>query len=441
MGSQDGTHAAKLSDKFSRAWPDIADIRQRITVGGAHQEVLMSKMLSGVRVIDLTNILSGPLCSHHMAMLGADVIKVERPVTGDLSRKFGADSRLNAKLMGVSFCAVNAGKKSITLNLKHEEGKDIFKRLVSDADVVMENFLPGTMKSLGLDYEVLKEVNPGLIYCALSGFGQTGPLSHRPTYDQIIQGFCGIMSLTGDPDTAPIRSGYTVCDTMASIMAAFGICAALYRKQKTGKGDMIDVSMLDATLSTMATWIISNYLNARQVPVPRGNENQSASPSGTFRTADGLLNIVNNEEKHFHRLCDAVGLPDLKSDTRFSSRDARLRNREELKTLLEQALQKKSSAEWDRLLDEVSVPAGPILTVPQIVAHPQVENQQLIKRFADVPGVGRDIAVTRIGFRLASGLPDVATPPPQLGQDTVAILNGIGRSSAEIEELRQRGVI
>jgi len=164
---------------------------------------LTSKLLSGVKVIDLTNILSGPLCSHQMVMLGAEVIKIERPGTGDLSRKFGADSALNAKLMGVSFCAVNAGKKSITLNLKDAEGKAILKQLVKDADVVMENFLPGTMKSPGLNYDVLKEVNPGLIYCALSGFGQTGPLSHRPVYDQIIQGFCGIMALTGDAETAP----------------------------------------------------------------------------------------------------------------------------------------------------------------------------------------------------------------------------------------------
>ncbi len=402
---------------------------------------MTSKLLSGVKVIDLTNILSGPLCSHQMVMLGAEVIKIERPGAGDLSRKFGADSALNAKLMGVSFCAVNAGKKSITLNLKDAEGKAILKQLVKDADVVMENFLPGTMKSLGLNYDVLKEISPGLIYCALSGFGQTGPLSHRPVYDQIIQGFCGIMALTGDAETAPVRSGYTVCDTMASMMAAFGICAALYNKQKTGKGEMIDVSMLNASLSTMAAWTISNFMNAGQVPVPRGNDNLSASPSGTFKTSDGLLNIVNNEEKHFHRLCDAIGLPDFKTDTRFSSRDARLRNREELKTLLEQALQKKNATEWDRVLDEVSVPAGRILSVPDIMSHPQIEHQQLVKHFANVPGVGRGIAVTRIDFNLASGVPDVDTPPPQLGQDTEAILKGIGRSTQDIEGLRQRGVV
>lgn len=397
--------------------------------------------LDGVRVLDLTNVISGPLASYQLAMLGAEVIKIEVPGVGDLGRKFGADPALGKKGMGVSFCAINAGKKSLTLNLKHQRGKEVFRRLAKDADVVFENFRPGTMKKLGLDYDALKAINAGLIYCAISGFGQTGPLSQRPTYDQIIQGFCGLMSLTGDPDTAPIRAGYVVCDTMAAITAAFAISAALYRKQKSGNGEMIDVSMLDASLASMASWPISNYLNADRVPLPQGNENPSSSPSGAYRTGDGLLNIVNNEDKHFERLCEVIGMPELKTDPRFAERNTRIANRAQMRAVLEEALQAKGAIEWERLFDAAGVPAGRILTIPEIMAHPQIESRQLIKRFKDVPGAGRDIAVTRVGFRLANGQPDVDAPPPQLGQDNAAVLGSIGYSASEIEELKKDGVV
>ena len=401
----------------------------------------MSLPLDGVRVIDLTNVLAGPLCSYQMAMLGAEVIKIEVPGVGDLARKMGGDPELGRMGMGASYCAANAGKKSITLNLKHVRGKEIFRRLVKDADVVLENFRPGTMKKLGLDYAALKKINAGLIYCAVSGFGQSGPLSQRPTYDQIIQGFCGLMSVTGDPATAPIRAGFVVCDTTAAITAAFAVCAALYRKQKNGAGEMIDVSMLDASLASMGSWVVSNYFNAGQIPLPRGNENPTASPSGTYRTGNGLLNIVNNEDKHYERLCDVIGMPELKTDPRFAERNTRIGNREVLRGILEQALQSKSAAEWERLFDEAGVPAGPILSIPEIMAHPQIESRQLIKRFKNVAGTGRDLAVTRVGFRLAGGQPDVDTPPPRLGQDTAAILGGIGYTASDIDELRRQGVI
>jgi len=397
--------------------------------------------LDGVRVLDLTNVIAGPLASYQLAMLGAEIIKIEVPGVGDLGRKFGADPTLGKKGMGVSFCAINAGKKSLTLNLKHRRGKDIFRRLVKDADVVFENFRPGTMNKLGLDYDALKTLNSGLIYCAVSGFGQSGPLSQRPTYDQIIQGYCGLMSLTGDTSTAPMRAGYVVCDTMAAITAAFAICAALYRKQKCGAGEMIDVAMLDASLASMASWPISNYLNADRVPLPQGNENPTSSPSGTYRTGDGPLNVVNNEDKHFERLCDVIGMPELKTDPRFAERNTRISNRAEMRAVLEEALQSKSAAEWERLFDAAGVPAGRILTIPEIMAHPQIEARRLIKRFKNVPGAGRDIAVTRVGFDLASGQPDVERPPPQLGEDTAAILGSIGYSASDIEELRKQGVV
>jgi crotonobetainyl-CoA:carnitine CoA-transferase CaiB-like acyl-CoA transferase len=397
--------------------------------------------LDKVRVIDLTNVVAGPLASYQLVMLGADVIKVEVPGVGDLARKMGADASLGQKQMGASFLALNAGKKSLTLNLKDARGKEIFKRLVRDADVVLENFRPGTMKKLGLDYPVLKEINPSLVYCAVSGFGQEGPLAQRPSYDQIIQGFCGLMSLTGDEKTAPTRAGYIVCDTMAAITAAFAVCAALYRREKTGEGEMIDVSMLDASLASMASWPVSNYLNAGKVPVPMGNENFTASPSGAFRTGTGLLNIVNNEQKQWERLCDVVGHPEWTTDSRFADRYARLAHRAELRALLEEALQAKSAEDWEELFNEAGVPAGRILNVPDIVQHPQIESRQLIKRFENPPGVGRDVAVPRLGFRLSREQPDVDSPPPTLGRDTDEILDAAGYSAKDIEEFRSARVI
>lgn len=401
----------------------------------------MALPLSTVRVLDLTNVIAGPLCSHHLAMLGAVVIKIEVPGTGDLARKMGADPALGEKLMGASFLALNAGKQSLTLDLKKPRGKEVFLRLARDADVVLENFRPGTMKKLGLDYPALKAVNPSVVYCAVSGFGQAGPLAQRPSYDQIIQGFCGLMSLTGDEHTAPTRAGYVVCDTMAAITAAFAVAAALFRRQKTGEGEMIDVSMLDASLATMAAWPASNFLNAGKAPVPMGNESHSASPSGTYRAADGLFNIVNNEQKQYEALCDVIGRPALKIDARFADRNARLRHRVELRVLLEEALQARSAAEWERLFNDAGVPAGPILTLPEILAHPHVESRGLVKRFGRVDAVGKEVSVTRVGFQLASGQPDVGAAPPRLGQHTDAVLEAAGYTKEEIAVLRRDRVI
>ena len=401
----------------------------------------MSLPLEGVRVIDLTAVISGPLCSYQLAMLGANVVKIEVPGIGDIARRLGPDEALNKKLMGVSFWALNAGKKSITLNLKHERGREILRRLLRDADVVVENYRPGTMKKLGFDYPALKQINPGIVYCAISGFGQEGPLSRRPSYDQIIQGLSGIMSVTGDKRSAPTRAGYVVCDTMVSMAAAFAISSALYRQQKTGKGEMIDASMLDATLATMPAWLTSAYLNAGKVPMPLGNDNPASSPSGTFRTGDGFLNIVCNDNKQYEALCDTIGRPELKTDPRFTERPFRVTNRNELKPLLEEALQAKSAKEWDKLLNDAHVPAGLILTLPEILAHPQIESRELVKRFRNVDGINRDVAVTRLGFRLSEDQPDTDLPPPQLGANTEEVLRGIGYTAQDIAELKQLNVI
>ena len=239
-------------------------------------------LLQAVRVLDLTNVLAGPFCCYQLAQLGAEVIKVELPKTGDLARQLGADAELNRNLMGASFLAQNAGKRSLTLNLKHDEGKEIFRRLAATADVVVENFRPGVMQRLGLGYEELRKSKSHLIYCAISGFGQDGPLKNNPAYDQIIQGLSGVMSVTGDRNSAPLRVGYPVADTVGGITAAFAIAAALFRRERSGQGEFIDVSMLEATIATMG-WAVSNWLIAGVAPQPMGNDNMTASPSGNLQ--------------------------------------------------------------------------------------------------------------------------------------------------------------
>ncbi|HZO45740.1 MAG TPA: CoA transferase, partial [Xanthobacteraceae bacterium] len=221
----------------------------------------MSGLLAGARVLDLTNVLAGPFCCYQLAQLGADVIKVEVPGTGDLARQLGADPELNRRGMGASFLAQNAGKRSITINLKSAKGQDVFRRLVASSDVVVENFRPGVMDRLGLGYGALKAVRNDIIYCAISGFGQDGPLKFNPAYDQIIQGLSGVMSVTGDKTAAPLRVGYPVADTMGGITAAFAIAAALFRRERSGEGELIDVSMLESTVVAMG-WAVSNWLIA-----------------------------------------------------------------------------------------------------------------------------------------------------------------------------------
>ncbi len=397
------------------------------------------KPLSGIRVLDLTNVLAGPFCGHQLAHLGADVIKVEMPHSGDLARNLGLDADLNTKGMGISFLAQNTGKRSITINLKSEAGKQVFRKLVTTAEVVLENFRPGVMDRLGVGYEVLKEVNPRLIYCAISGFGQSGPLRDAPAYDQIIQGMSGTMSITGTPETAPIRVGYPMADTIGGMTAAFAVAAALAEKDRC-ESRFLDVSMLESVMATMG-WVVSNYLMVGQEPAPMGNDNFTASPSGTFRTLDGPINIAANMPYQFEALCQVVGRPELAVDPRFAERQARLDNRAELAALLEDALAARSAEQWTGLLNQAGVPAGPVFSVPEILNHPQIAARDLIATFTDVPGVGRDIRIARTGIKIDGEAPATETPPPLLGQDTDAILGELGYHAHEIAALHEEQAV
>ena len=394
--------------------------------------------LEGIRVLDMTNVLAGPFATLHLALLGAEVIKIENPADGDLARKLGNVPALNKELMGTSFLAQNSNKKSLTLNLKAPEGRDIFKKLVVTADVLVENFRPDVMKRLGLAYPVLAEINPRLVYCAISGFGQTGPDALKPAYDQIIQGLSGVMAINGDERLNPLRAGFPVCDTVGGLNAAFATLAALFHRERTGEGQFIDVALLDSIMPLMG-WVAANLLIGKQQPVLMGNDNFTAAPSGTFVTRDGYINIAANKQEQWEAVADLLGVPELKTDPRFQERDNRKKNRKALTPLLEAKLKEKDTAYWVEALNQNDVPSGAILRLEEALNQPQAQHRQALQPVA-VEDIG-ELRLFGLSAKLEKTPGGIKTPPPRLSAHTSEILGGLGYSQDDIKRLKEARVI
>ncbi|GAB2742944.1 CoA transferase [Salinifilum aidingensis] len=401
---------------------------------------MTSGLLDGVRVLDLTNVLAGPFASYQLGLFGADVVKVEAPGGGDLARQLGADAELNEARLGASFLAQNGGKRSMTLNLKSREGAEVFAGLVRGADVVLENFRPGVLSRLGFDGQRLHELNAKLVCCAISGFGQHGPMADRPAYDQIVQGLSGMMSATGSSGTAPLRAGYPVADTLGGMTAAFAVSAALLRAERTGEGATLDLSMMDTAVTAMG-WAVSNYLIAGVEPRPMGNENATAAPSGTFRTADGFLNIAANKQEQFESLCTEIGRPELVTDPRFAGREERKTNRELLRSELERGLRTGTALHWEQALSARGVPAARVLDVPDVLELEQIAERELVHALPHPAGGGQEVHVLGSGVRVDEQACAPASAPPALGQHTAELLGELGYAQSDIDRLRREGAV
>jgi crotonobetainyl-CoA:carnitine CoA-transferase CaiB-like acyl-CoA transferase len=403
----------------------------------------MAGPLSHIRVLDLSRVLAGPWAGQNMADLGAEVIKVERPEAGDDSRAFGPpwvkDGRGRDTRDSAYFTSANRGKKSITLNIAAPDGQAIVRQLAAASDVLIENYKYGDLARYGLGYEDLRKLNPRLIYCSLTGFGQTGPFRERPGYDFMIQGMGGMMSVTGEPGGTPQRAGVPVADIITGMYASIAICAALAHRAETGIGQHLDLALLDSQIALLA-YQNTNYFATGTPPGRIGNLHPNIVPYQPFRTADGDVIIACGNDNLYRKFCAAAGCSALAEDPRFASNGKRVENRAELTRLLAEVFAKRSTREWVALLDAAGVPNGPINDIAQVFDEPQVKARGI-----------------RIELEHASGgrLPSVASPmrfsdtpleyrraPPLLGEHTEEVLSGLlGKSDTEIAALRTAGII
>lgn len=386
------------------------------------------KPLAGIRVVDLSHAVSGPFCTYQLALLGADVIKVERPRGGDPLRQY--TEHAGAPGMSTPFITINAGKRSVVLDLKTEQGIAALKELVRTSDVLVENYRPGVTEAMGIDAETVQAERPSLIYCSITGFGPDGELRTRTAYDHIIQAMSGLMSVNGEPDGEPVKLGVPISDTFAGYMAAFAIVTALLQQRANGgQGQRISISMLDASLVLLNQSIVT-YLHSGQEPVRRGNQGfRLVATADTFPTADGYLTIGANEQPQFEKLCAVLDAEELLSDPRFADHRARADHAVELRAALADLFATRRGEDVEEALAAVQVPVAKVRTVPEILAHPDVRDGSLLER-TTAGGIADELTVVGAGFRFAHDGPAVSGPVPTLGEHTAEVL-------AELRSARQ----
>jgi len=395
----------------------------------------MDRPLDGIKILDLSRALAGPYCSMMLADMGAEVIKIEMPGRGDDSRAWGPPF-----IEGESayFMSVNRNKKSITLNLKDERALEIIHKLIKQSDVLLENFRPGTMEKLKLSYDEVKEINPKIIYCSISGFGQNGPYRLLPGMDQILQGMGGLMSITGDPEGPPMKVGVAVADIAGGMFAAYGIMVALFNRERAKIGQRIDLSLLDCQIAWL-TYRAGSYFASGEIPKPLGSGHPVIVPYQAFKAKDEYFNVAVGNDQLWEKFCRAIGLEKIKNDPKFSTNAMRVKNRESLINIIEKAVGSKKADKWLKLLMAEGVPCGPIFDTEQIFRDPQVIHREMVKEITHQKA-GK-IKVTGVPIKLSETPGEVLTAPPTLGQHTIDILSNLGYDIQEIEKFSNDKVI
>jgi len=392
-----------------------------------------ARALDGLRVLDVTQVMAGPYCAMLLADLGADVVKVEPP-GGDSTRRMPGASGSDSP----SFNAVNRGKRSIVINLKTPEGREVFSRLARSTDILIENYRPGVMRALGLDYDALARVNPRLIYASISGYGQTGPQRGKGGFDLIAQGVSGIMSVTGEPGGPPVKAGVPLTDLSAGLFALVGILAALTHRHTTGRGQQIDTSLVDAGVA-LSVWEATEYFSGAGVPAALGSAHRMNAPYQAIRCADGYITLGAANDRLFQRLCQTLGHSEWLDQPEFATNASRVSNRTLLAARIEEITATERRSHWLALLDANDIPCGPINSYEQVFADPQVMAREMVVE-TNHPALGR-MRTLGSPIKMSATPPDVSRRAPQLGEHTTDVLSEAGFSSAEIAALRKAGAI